>query len=41
MKAYEAERHKELEQENARSKMLVADLALDNATLQDVAQEQY
>ena len=38
MKAEEAKRLKELEQENARLKKLVADLSLDKAMLQEVAQ---
>ena len=37
MKASEAKRLKELEQENARLKKLVADLSLDNAMLKEVA----
>ena len=37
MKANEAKRLKELEQENARLKKLVADLSLDNAMLKEVA----
>jgi len=38
MKASEAKRLKELEQENVRLKKLVADLALDNALLKEIAQ---
>jgi transposase-like protein len=38
MKAEEAKRLKELEQENARLKKLVADLALDNQILKEVAE---
>ena len=38
MKANEAKRLKELEQENARLKKLVADLSLDNAMLKEVAE---
>ena len=38
MKASEAKRLKELELENARLKKLVADLALDNAMLKEIAQ---
>jgi transposase-like protein len=38
MKASEAKRLKELEQENGRLKKLVADLALDNALLKEIAQ---
>jgi putative transposase len=38
MKANEARRLKELEQENARLKKLVADLSLDNAMLKEVAE---
>ena len=37
MKANEAKRLKELEQENARLKKLVADLSLDKAMLKEVA----
>jgi transposase-like protein len=37
MKASEAKRLKELEMENARLKKLVADLALDNAMLKELA----
>jgi transposase-like protein len=37
MKAHEAKRLKELEQENGRLKKLVADLSLDNAMLKEVA----
>jgi len=37
MKGREAKRLKELEQENARLKKLVADLSLDKAMLQEVA----
>ena len=37
MKASEAKRLKELEQENTRLKKLVADLSLDNAMLKEVA----
>lgn len=37
MKANEAKRLKELEQENARLKKLVADLSLDKAMLQEMA----
>jgi transposase-like protein len=38
MKASEAKRLKELEQENVRLKKLVADLALDNALLKEIAE---
>jgi putative transposase len=38
MKANEAKRLKELEQENNRLKRLVADLSLDNAMLKEVAE---
>jgi putative transposase len=38
MKAGEAKRLKELEQENARLKKLVADLSLDKAMLQELAE---
>ena len=38
MKAGEAKRLKELEQENTRLKKLVADLALDNALLKELAE---
>lgn len=38
MKAQEAKRLKELEQENARLKKLVADLSLHNAMLKEVAE---
>ena len=38
MKAGEAKRLKELEQENSRLKKLVADLALDNAMLKELAE---
>ena len=41
MKANEAKRLKELEQENARLKKLVADLALDNQILKEVAQGEF
>ncbi len=37
MKASEAKRLKELEQENAQLKKLVADLALDNSLLKELA----
>lgn len=37
MKANEAKRLKELEQENTRLKKLVADLSLDNAMLKEIA----
>jgi cell division protein FtsB len=37
MKASEAKRLKELQQENARLKKLMADLSLDNAMLKEVA----
>jgi len=37
MKASEAKRLKELETENRRLKTIVADLALDNAMLKEVA----
>jgi len=37
LKTDQAKRFKQLEQENARLKKLVADLALDKAMLQDVA----
>ena len=38
MKANEAKRLKELEQENTRLKKLVADLSLDNAMLKEIAE---
>ncbi len=38
MKAEEAKRLKELEQENTRLKKLVADLSLDNQILKEVAE---
>jgi dihydroxyacid dehydratase/phosphogluconate dehydratase len=38
MKAEEAKRLKELERENARLKRIVADQALDNAMLKELAQ---
>ena len=38
MKAGEAKRLKELEQENARLKKLVADLSLDKAMLKELAE---
>ncbi len=38
MKAEEAKRLKELEQENARLKRLVADLSLDNQMLKELSQ---
>lgn len=38
MKASEAKRLKELEQENGRLKRLVADLSLDNRMLKDIAE---
>jgi len=41
MKADEAKRLKELEIENARLKRLVAELALDKAMLQEVAQKKW
>jgi putative transposase len=41
MKADEAKRLKELEQENARLKRLVADLALDKQMLQEVVQKKF
>jgi transposase-like protein len=41
MKANEAKRLKELEQENARLKKLVADLSLDNAMLKEVAKGEF
>jgi len=41
MKANEAKRLKELEQENARLKKLVADLALDNQILKEVAKGEF
>jgi len=41
MKAKEAKRLKELEQENARLKKLVADLSLDNAMLKEVAKGEF
>ena len=37
MKIDQAKRYKELEQENARLKKLVADLSLDNAMLKEVS----
>jgi cell division protein FtsB len=36
MKIDQAKKHKELEQENARLKRLVADLSLDNAMLKEI-----
>lgn len=41
MKASDAKRLKELEQENARLKKLVADLALDCAVLKEVAKGEF
>ena len=41
MKADEAKRLRELEQENARLKKLVADLSLDKQMLQEVVQKKY
>ena len=41
MKADEAKRLKELEQENARLKRLVAELALDKQMLQEVVQKKF
>jgi transposase-like protein len=41
MKSSEARRLKELEQENARLKKLVADLSLDNAMLKEVAKGEW
>lgn len=41
MKSSEARRLKELEQENARLKRLVADLSLDNAMLKEVAKGEW
>jgi putative transposase len=41
MKADDAKRLKELEQENARLKRLVADLALDKQMLQEVVQKKF
>jgi len=41
MKANEAKRLKELEQENARLKKLVADLSLDNAMLKEIAKGEF
>ena len=41
MKADEAKRLKELEQENARLKRLVAELALDRQMLQEVVQKKF
>jgi putative transposase len=41
LKADEAKRLKELEQENARLKRLVAELALDKQMLQEVAQKKW
>ena len=38
MNISEARKYRELEQENARLKKLVADLSLDNAILKDVAE---
>lgn len=38
MKANEAKRLKDLEQENSRLKKLVADLSLDNAMLKEIAE---
>ena len=38
MKANEAKRLKELEQENTRLKKLVANLSLDNAMLKEIAE---
>jgi transposase-like protein len=37
MKVDQAKRYKELEQENARLKRLVADLSLDNAMLKEIS----
>jgi putative transposase len=37
MKIDQAKRYKELEQENARLKRLVADLSLDNAMLKEIS----
>jgi putative transposase len=37
MKIDQAKRYKELEQENARLKKLVADLSLDNAMLKEIS----
>jgi len=37
MKIDQAKRHKELEQENARLKRLVADLSLDNSMLKEIS----
>jgi hypothetical protein len=37
MKIDQAKRYKELEQENARLKSLVADLSLDNAMLKEIS----
>jgi putative transposase len=37
MKTDQAKRYKELEQENARLKSLVADLSLDNAMLKEIS----
>jgi len=41
MKSSEAKRLKDLEQENARLKKLVADLSLDNAMLKEVAKGEW
>ena len=41
MKANQAKRLKELEQENARLKKLVADLSLDNAMLKEIAKGEF
>ena len=41
MKAQEARRLKELEQENARLKKMVADLMLDKEMLKELAEENF
>jgi putative transposase len=41
MKAEEAKRLKELERENARLKRIVADQALDNAMLKELAERKW
>ena len=38
MRISQAKKHKELEKENTRLKRLVADQALDNAILKDIAE---
>ena len=41
MKIDQAKKHKELEQENARLKRLVADLSLDNAMLKEISKGKF